>query len=336
MTKRKRGLFTGAANTAKDTEVVDSGAGLNLLSSRMDNLADAQSRRQVPSNQFAVDPEDCVIWGKHNRLYDRLDERNCAELIAAFKAYGGQHTPAVVRRTQSKTGPRYEVVAGARRHWVVNYLRSSGFPEMKYLVEVKDDIEDDVAAFKEMDTENRGRSDLSPYEQGASYKRMLAELFNGVQSELARVVGLDKGTISRYLRVAEVPTQILNAYAELKDLSMNHGPKLVVLLEQSDKNRARMMEEAAQLAEEQREAKHNGKSLIAGATVFKRLVESVDRRTKTKGPVESFGPKANPHLEIRSKNRDGMNIFVPHRRGATEDQLLEHFKKALQSHHQAK
>ena len=337
MTRKKRaGLFSSAAHEAQTAEPSEARSSSNLFENRMGALADVQSRRSVASTQFEVEPDDCVIWEKHNRIYERLDEANCTDLIAAFKAVGRQQHPALVRRVRGRKRQTFEVIAGVRRLWVVRHLRNNGYPDLKYLVEVRDELSDDVAAFKAMETENRGRNDLSPYEQGLSYKRMLAEAFDGNQTALASAVGRDKSTVSRYLQLAEVPGYIVEAYRELADLSLVHGAKLLQVFKASDRNRDRMLEEAAAIQQIQKEAREQGKPGLGGGAVFKRLIESVERRGGRRGPLQRFGPQDKPHLEVTNKSREGFTVFVPHARGATSEDLLGYFEEAIKAFHSPK
>lgn len=335
-TKKRSGLFSAAAHTAQTTKPAEAVSANNLVDHRFDYLGNLDSRRTVNASQFEVDPEDCVIWEKHNRIYDRLDETNCADLIAAFKAVGRQQMPALVRALPGKKRQTLEVIAGVRRLWVVRYLRINGYPEMKYLVEVRDELNDDLSAFKVMEAENRGRNDLSPYEQGLSYKRMLDELFSGNQTALANAVGRDKSTISRYLQISELPREVVDSFTELRDLSVKHGPKLWQAFNASEANRARMLEEAADIRDLQHRAREEGKPGLGGAVVLKRLMDSVKRRGGHRGPLQTFGPTDKPHLEVTSKSREGFTVFIPHARGASTPDLLGYFEAAIGQFHRDK
>ena len=330
MVKKKRtSLFSAAAHAAQTSEAADPQPAQNLVDERLDYLSDLKSRKRLPATQFEVEPDDCVIWDKHNRIYDRLDVENCADLIAAFKAVGRQQQPALVRRVPGKKRQTFEVIAGVRRLWVVRHLRKNGFPDLKYLVEVRDELADDISAFRAMEAENRGRNDLSPYEQGLSYKRMLQEAFAGNQTALAEAVGRNKSTVSRYIQLAEIPPVIVDCFAELSDLTYKQGPKLLQALTKSKSGRDRMLDEAAELSELQRSAKQKGEPLLSGPVVMKRLLSSVEKRGGARGPLAQFGPKDSPHLLVTSRSREGFNVFVPENRGATPQQILDHFKKAL-------
>lgn len=334
MAKKKRtSLFSAAAHAAQTSEASDPQPAQNLVDERLDYLSDLKSRKRLPSTQFEVEPDDCVIWDKHNRIYDRLDVENCADLIAAFRAVGRQQQPALVRRVPGKKRQTFEVIAGVRRLWVVRHLRKNGFPDLKYLVEVRDELADDISAFKAMEAENRGRNDLSAYEQGLSYKRMLEETFGGNQTALAEAVGRNKSTVSRYMQLAEIPPAIVDCFAELSQLTYKQGPKLLQTMNKSKLSRSRMLDEAAEIAIIQREAKQKGEAPLSGPVVMKRLLSSVEKRGGARGPLAQFGPKDSPHLQVTTTNPKGFSLFVPHDSGATPQALLGYFEEAIKQFH---
>lgn len=332
--KKKTGVFASAVKQAAVTPKPSANTAApptrNLLQDRLDSIAKHAASPKVVANQYLTDPENCVLWSGHNRLWDHLNEDNCADLIASFKAVGRQQVAAIARRRLGET-PEFEVIAGARRLWVVSYLRERGHPDLKFLVQVKDDLTDDVAAFKAMEAENRGRSNLSAYEQGLSYQRMLAELFEGNQTRLAEAVGRDKATISRYLQVAELPREVVTAFTPINSLTFKGGGKLYALWRGANEaKRKRIIAEAEAITSEQRDARAAGKPSIPAALVMKRLVESGDRRNARTGiPVEVFGPAQKPHLEVKSLNQRAVLISIPMSSDATDEQLLEHFRNVL-------
>ncbi|MEL6965283.1 MAG: ParB N-terminal domain-containing protein, partial [Pseudomonadota bacterium] len=129
--KTKRNVFGDAAGAAKSAPTTGPASRPNMVEQRQAYQADLSTRRKVNANILEVDPEDCVIWDKHNRRYDRLSEYSCSDLIDGIRALGRQQEPAFVRRRKVKQGPKYEGVAGARRLWTVRYLRDPGRPDLK-------------------------------------------------------------------------------------------------------------------------------------------------------------------------------------------------------------
>ncbi|MFD2274833.1 hypothetical protein ACFS07_36725 [Undibacterium arcticum] len=65
---------------------------------------------------------------------------------------------------------------------------------------------------------NRDRLDLSPWEQGRMYRHALSEGLFGSLGELAKEVGIDKGNLSKALRLAALPDDVVNAFPSPLDL----------------------------------------------------------------------------------------------------------------------
>lgn len=125
----------------------------------------------------------------------------------AFKAElvesAGNIQPIVVRPSPSAEG-RYEIVFGHRR---THACRECGLPVLAVVVPVNDQD-----LFLMMERENRSRVDLSPWEQGESYRRALRSGLYKSLRQLAQAVGRDAGTVSRYVAIADLPEPVLKAF----------------------------------------------------------------------------------------------------------------------------
>lgn len=125
----------------------------------------------------------------------------------AFKAElldsGGNVQPIVLRPSSSAEG-RYEIVFGHRR---TRACREAGLPVLAVVVPVNDQD-----LFLMMERENRNREDLSPWEQGQSYRRALRSGLYKSLRQLAQAVGRDAGIVSRYVAIADLPEPVLRAF----------------------------------------------------------------------------------------------------------------------------
>ena len=119
------------------------------------------------------------MWERHNRRYDLLDERNCADLIEGIRAQGGQEFPAIVRALPPASVHDWEVICGARRHWTVSWLRANGYTRFRFLVEVRELTDEE--AFRLADIENRDRRDISDYERANDYAEACRFYYGGHQ-----------------------------------------------------------------------------------------------------------------------------------------------------------
>jgi ParB family chromosome partitioning protein len=150
-----------------------------------------------------IDPRNIVPSRWANRIEESFRSPDFARLKEEIEEAGGNVQPVKVRRMVDGED-RYEIVFGHRRHRACLEL---GLPVLAFVEEVSDQT-----LFKEMDRENRMRADLSPWEQGCMYRRALTEeLFSSI-GELAKELGVDKGNISKALKLADLPGDVVSAF----------------------------------------------------------------------------------------------------------------------------
>jgi ParB family chromosome partitioning protein len=65
----------------------------------------------------------CRPWRLHGRNLDKLNADNCSDLIETFKSAGRQRIPAAFRRLWDDSDHEFEIIAGVRRWWTVQWLR---------------------------------------------------------------------------------------------------------------------------------------------------------------------------------------------------------------------
>lgn len=99
-----------------------------------------------------------------------------------------------------KTNGRYELIAGERRLRSVKLLRQT------HILAVVRALSDSEAAILAA-TDNDAREDLTEFERGRSYRRLMDERHVQSQQELARRVGRSMSSISRCLSYFKLPTE---------------------------------------------------------------------------------------------------------------------------------
>lgn len=155
-------------------------------------------------------------------------------------ASAGRNVQAIkVRRLSAPDGQgfEFEIVFGHRRHRATLEL---GLPVAAVIEEL-----DDAQLFVQMERENRERADLSPYEQGAMYKRALDEGLFPSQRRLASAIGVQQGNMSTALQLAALPVEILDAFATPMDLQYRWA---AALKEVVDRDPAGVVAAARELA----------------------------------------------------------------------------------------
>ena len=218
-----------------------------------------------------IDPSDAVMWDRHNRDYELLNEDNCRDLIDGIKSQGRQEFPAIVRKRAGEGAP-FEVICGARRHFAISWLRANNYTQFKYLVDVRD-ISDEEA-FRLADIENRDRADISDYERAVDYANAIKLYYGGKQKAMAERLEVTEAWLSRYLNLAKMPEQIVNAFFQKTDIKESHARTLKpLILRPSDK--AKVLEAAGTISAQQDYARAGRAAAINASKVVALLKASL-------------------------------------------------------------
>lgn len=243
-----------------------------------------------------VDPARCRMWERHNRKYDLLTPETCSELLEGLRAQGKQEFPAIVRRVTDDPNFDYEVIAGARRHWSVSYLRAVEHREIKYLIEERDLT--DEQAFRLADIENRARKDLSDYERAVDYLSAIELYYGGVASRMAERLDRPKAWLSRFLDLGRLPLEVVEAFGDHLQVLEKHARDLKPVLAQNPE-RGRVIVAAKKLAEAQVRRREGGEPYLEPAKVIATL------RSAGLGKAE-----APPAIEARVVKKGAVTLFT--------------------------
>jgi len=194
----------------------------SILDKRQEAVADITSGRARTIKVFGHDPARIRPWAGHNRDYGALSKERCQDLIEGFRR-ADQQFAAIVRKVTDSEDFDYEFICGARRHWTASYLKRDLIVEVRSL--------DDREAFLLQDIENRDREDISDYERACDYARALPVYFNNIKSHMAEQLQIDQGNFSRFLALAELPKEIVEAYADIRELLTHHGTQYAKFLD---------------------------------------------------------------------------------------------------------
>lgn len=158
-----------------------------------DSMTRATSNR-VPVLQLAHD--QVVLFKYHDRHESSLDTAKVSQIRKSIDKEG-QHFPGIVRKTNKATSDGrliYELIVGRVRF---EASRNVGFFKA-FLYEVND-----AEATKLMLSENEDRQDITPFERWLSVIPIIDD--NVLEhSEIARMIGWDKGNLSRALKARKV------------------------------------------------------------------------------------------------------------------------------------
>lgn len=208
-----------------------------------------------------LDPRSVLPSKWANRHEASFVSPEFAELKAEIESAGGNVQPIRVRPStrmlNGSTGPTYELIFGHRRHRACQEL---GIP-------VRAMIEDatDQELFEAMERENRGRKNLSAWEQGCMYRKALDEGLYPSLRKLAEAVKVDVSMVSKSVALARLPEAVVQAFQSPLDIQFRWAQPLSEALQRDPEgvlNRARVLKEQG--------------SKLASAAVLERLLKAED------------------------------------------------------------
>lgn len=176
-----------------------------------------------------VDPFRCRMWQLHDREESFVTEQSCGPEIESFEKHG-QLVPALGRPIHGEREYDVELIFGARRLFVARHLNK------QLLVELREMSDQD--AIVAMDIENRHRADISPYERGLSYARLLRGGHFKTQEDIARTLKVSCSHVSRLLKLARLPSVLLNAFGNPVHIREEWGLHLMDALDEPARREA--------------------------------------------------------------------------------------------------
>ena len=230
----------------------------------------------------------------------------------------GQEQPIRVRLLSNDPDADYEIVSGHRRHRACLALDAElpgGFsllalPDAK-AVESRDLV-------LKMYRENEERADLSPYEKGSMFQQWLGEEVFAEQGELAAALGVSDATVTKYLQIAELPSSILTAFEDPRDIAVRWAHDLVKALKT---NPGKVEETAERLA--------NTSPRPAAGAVARALIASGEAPRESRGSASrEQAIKIGGRVALRMQRRDGritLKFYTLDKRAQREitDEILE-------------
>jgi ParB family chromosome partitioning protein len=154
-------------------------------------------------------------------------DQEALEALAASIRVHGILQPLVV----TKTGGRYELIAGERR---LRAAKMAGFKGVPVIVRSFDEQQKLELAI----IENIQRSELNPMELATAYRK-LVDQFNLTVDEIARQVGRDQSTISNSMRLLNLPIEAKRAIVEGK---ITEGHARVILTMSDERKQQELLD----------------------------------------------------------------------------------------------
>lgn len=293
----------------------------------MDEIARAVKRPTI-----RIRPSECTIWPGNARDYASLSYDRCASLIESIKAENGNREPVVIRRTPDGEKP-YELIVGTRRHFSVSWLRANQHSQMDLIARIE--TLDDEGAFRLADIENREREDVTDLERARNYLHAADHYYNGVRAQMAERLAISKQYLHNLLQLAELPDQVVAAFASPSDLKVSYGMKLSPLAK-SPEQRDALLAAADAIRKEQDDRQRQGASPIEGAQVFHRLF-GLAQRPHQRGAVAKSRPtfyadSGTAIGEILSDSKaKGLTITINPQSAVDVEEILSSLRTLLES-----
>jgi len=303
---------------------------VGLLEQRDSELSELTSGAIEDKVHRWIDPARCRMWARHNRRYDLLTQSRCQDLIDGFKSQGRQEFPAIVRKIDGDDDFDYEVICGARRHWTVTWLRANNYPEFKFLIEIRDLT--DEQAFRLSDIENRDNLDLSDYERAIDYKDALGRYYHS-QKDMAARLEVSEGWLSRYLDLAAIPNEIVQAFADVTEIRTKHGRDLKPYLKDK-RAQARLIEQAVEVGKTQKTRIEEGRAPLPGASVVKALIAATaPKKRSARGTLAEYRAAGGEvMLSVNRQGRSGLILRISPNSGASKEELIQACGQAISEH----
>ena len=326
MTKGNRGFGSSLTEGLDDEiEVGVPAPSESIMASRSQSLARIAAGKVVTDRTEWVDPARCRPWRLHNRDLDHLNEESCRDLIDAFLSARKQRIPAIVRRLKGDPDHDFEIIAGVRRWWTVQWLREHHHPEFEYLVTIQN--VSDEEAFRVSDIENRSRKDISDWERAKEYSRALEEFYGSSQSEMAEHLKISRSWLSRLLDVARLPAEIVNAFPDTHGITVRIARDIKPLTSEQ-RTLDLLLAESRAIAAERADL---GTALPA-PEVARRLIRATLAPAKPAGgEVEVRSAAGKVMLRYAHSALGGYTFKVPARSGASPDEVAKAIESILKS-----
>ncbi len=265
------------------------------------------------SSTIFVNPFRCRMWQLHDRLEEHISEESCRAEIASIAKHG-QLIPALGRSLKGDPDYDVELIYGARRLFVARFINKPLAVEVRELT--------DREAIVAMDIENRQRVDISPYERGMSYTRWLRGGHFQSQDDLARALKVSPSVVSRLLKLARLPSVLVDAFGDPSHIRETWGTDLIEAVNDPQK-RQLVVREARSIAG------HSHRP--AGCEVYRRLLAAAapGRKVKARAHDEVVADEAGRPLFRIRQQRNSIAVVLPAEKISTK--MLGEIREAVAS-----
>jgi ParB family chromosome partitioning protein len=298
------------------------GEALTRLDQRLAGFTQGSAQARTA---ISIRPSDCSVWDGNPRDVPGLSAESCRSLIESIAQEDGNRIPVLVRRNPPGADYPYQLLVGSRRRFSVDWLNHNGRPEIRLTALIVDLTDEE--AFRLADIENREREDITELDRARSYQNAVDRFYGGVQSRMAEALNLSNSQLSRLLALAQMPDEVVNAFATRDELRVRHSEVLTPLLRRPEQ-RERLLAAAREVGEEQQRLAAQGERMIPAATVLARLKEATRDNDPRRGNETPLVLGETRFGRIRT-GRDGLAVDLLVTEDTDIDALLGTLRTAL-------
>ncbi|WP_337049785.1 ParB/RepB/Spo0J family plasmid partition protein [Serratia fonticola] len=208
-----------------------------------------------------------MVFSGNERDQDLLTELSLSDLLPTFKT-SGQQFPAIGRLVNGII----EIADGSRRRAAAIVTKQS------FKVLVGELSNDDMTWLTKL---GNNYQPTSAYERGKRYARRLKDEFENNISALAKAENVDRKIITRYIKVATLPVDVIKSFPAPHDLTAKGGEALSIICKE---NKESLLSAAKSIIE----SRISGE-VIDGDKTFSLLKSCVVKDGKPKEVVKEFG-----------------------------------------------
>ncbi|WJM26306.1 ParB/RepB/Spo0J family partition protein [Novosphingobium resinovorum] len=265
------------------------------------------------------------MWDGNPRDVPGLSAESCRSLIESIAQEDGNRIPVLVRHNAPGADCPYELLVGSRRRFCVEWLNNNGRPEIRLNAMIVDLTDEE--AFRLADIENREREDITELDRARSYQSAVDRFYGGVQSRMAEALNLSNSQLSRLLSLAQMPDEVVDAFATREELRVRHSEVLTPLLRRAEQ-RERVLVAARAIGQEQQRFATAGEKMISAATVLSRLKHAAGEGVSSHGSETVLMVGDARVGRVRSV-KDGLSVELTLSLDADIDQALAIVREAV-------
>ena len=267
-------------------------------------LAALQDSLKGGETAIKVDPSRVKRSDYADRHPKAFEGHDFKVFVEDIETTGGNIEPGRVRPLRDNPDYDYELAAGHRRHAACLALN------LPFFVLCKDMSDQELVAH--MRVENRGRKDLSDFELGRQYARLLEGGVFSSQRHMAAGLGEPLRSLQRLLAFGELDPSIVSAFPDPRNIRQHWVAPLVNAFNH----------DADALKKDIK--KIQGDDSLSANDIYQRLVDTE--------PAHTVVSEDNTVLASRRMihNRPALILF----KGAPED-LLDSLEKLVREYHAA-